>query len=164
MPEGVSSNSPVEAPRALVQQILCTYRRVAIVGLSANPYRPSHFVAVYLKAAGFDIVPVNPNEDRILGLTCYARLRDIPEPVEIVDIFREPSAVPAIVEDAIATGAKVVWMQFGVIHEEAAARARKAGLLVVMDRCLKIEHARYCGGLSTMGLNAAVLSSRKRQE
>jgi len=104
---------------------------------------------------------VNPREREILGRQCYASLAEVPKPVEIVDIFREPSAVPAIVEEAIAAGAKVIWMQLGVIHEEAAERALEAGLEVVMDRCVKIEHARFFGGLSTLGLNAGVISSRK---
>jgi predicted CoA-binding protein len=115
-----------------------------------------------MKAAGYEIFPVNPRETKILGRRCYATLAEAPAPVEIVDIFRESSAVPAIVEEAIACGAKVVWMQLGVIHEQAAARALEAGLEVVMDRCIKIEHARFCGGLSTLGLNAGVLSARKR--
>ena len=108
------------------------------------------------------MVPVNPREKEILGRKSYASLRDVPGPVEVVDIFREPAAVPAIVEDAIAIGAKVVWMQLGVIHEAAAERARAAGLEVVMDRCMKIEHARFFGGLNTIGLNTALISSRKR--
>jgi predicted CoA-binding protein len=115
-----------------------------------------------MKAAGYRIFPVNPREKEILGRRCYASLAEVPQPLEIVDIFRESSAVPSIVEEAIAAGAKVVWMQLGVIHEQAAARALEAGLEVVMDRCVKIEHARFFGGLSTLGLNAGVLSARKR--
>jgi predicted CoA-binding protein len=143
-------------------RILKQYRRIAMVGLSANPYRPSNFAARYMKAAGYDIFPVNPREREILGRRCYASLADVPPPIEIVDIFRESAAVPAIVEEAIAAGAKVIWMQLGVIHEAAAARALEAGLEVVMDRCVKIEHARFFGGLSTLGLNAGVISARKR--
>jgi predicted CoA-binding protein len=143
-------------------RILKQYRRIAMVGLSANPYRPSNFAARYMKAAGYDIFPVNPREREILGRRCYASLADVPPPIEIVDIFRESAAVPAIVEEAIAAGAKVIWMQLGVIHETAAARALEAGLEVVMDRCVKIEHARFFGGLSTLGLNAGVISARKR--
>jgi uncharacterized protein len=163
----VGSTSPVLGTRfaTTAQQhlrILKRYKRIAMVGLSANPYRPSHFAALYMKAAGYQIFPVNPREREILGRPCYATLADVPQPVEIVDIFRESAAVPAIVEEAIAAGAKVVWMQLGVVHEEAAARALEAGLEVVMDRCVKIEHARFFGGLSALGLNAGVLSSRKR--
>ena len=164
---GVCSTSPVNCtPFATTArerlEILRRYKRIAMVGLSANPYRPSHFAAVYMLAAGYDVIPVNPREKHILGRPCYASLREVPPPVEIVDIFREPSAVPAIVEESIAIGAKVIWMQLGVIHEEAARHALDAGLQVVMDRCVKIEHARFFGGLTTLGLNADVISARKR--
>ena len=117
-----------------------------MVGLSSNPFRPSHFAAIYLISEGYDVIPVNPRESQVLGRSSYPSLAAIPGPVEVVNIFREPAAVPAIVEEAIAIGAKVVWMQLGVIHEEAAERARAAGLEVVMDRCMKIEHARFFGG------------------
>ena len=143
-------------------RILQSYHRIAMVGLSANPFRPSHFAAIYMLSKGYDIIPVNPRETRILGRPCYASVRDAPGPIEIVDIFREPSAVPEVVEDAIAVGAKVVWMQLGIIHEEAAERARQAGLEVVMDRCVKIEHARFHGGLNMLGLRTGVISSRRR--
>jgi predicted CoA-binding protein len=144
-------------------RILQSYRRIAMVGLSANPMRPSHFAAIYMLSKGYDIVPVNPREKQILGRACYASVRDVPGAVEIVDIFREPAAVPGVVEDAIAVGAKVVWMQLGVVHEEAAERARQAGLEVVMDRCVKIEHARFFGGLNMLGLRTGVISSRSRK-
>jgi uncharacterized protein len=143
-------------------RILQSYRRIAMVGLSANPMRPSHFAAIYMLSKGYDIIPVNPREKQILGRPCYASVRDVPGPVEIVDIFRERSAVPEVVEDAIAAGAKVVWMQLGIVHEEAAERARQAGLEVVMDRCVKIEHARFHGGLNMLGLHTGVISSRGR--
>jgi predicted CoA-binding protein len=164
----VGSTSPVLGTRfaTTAQQhlrILKQYQRIAMVGLSANPYRPSNFAARYMKAAGYRIFPVNPREREILGLTCCKSLADVPPPVEIVDIFREPAAVPGIVEEAIAVGARVIWMQLGVIHEQAAARAIEAGLEVVMDRCVKIEHARFFGGLSTLGLNAGVLTARKQR-
>jgi predicted CoA-binding protein len=164
----VGSNSPVNqtAFATSAQQrlhILSKYRRIAMVGLSANPYRPSHYAAIYMIAAGYNVIPVNPRETEILGRKCYQSLHDVPPPVEIVDIFRESAAVPEIVEDAIAVGAKVIWMQLGVVHEAAAQRARAAGLEVVMDRCVKIEHARFFGGLSTLGLNAGVISSRRRE-
>jgi predicted CoA-binding protein len=146
-----------------MRRILESCRNIAMVGLSSNPFRPSHFAALYLRAEGYNIIPVNPREREILGKPSYASLRDIHDPVEVVDIFREPAAVPPLVEEAIRIGAMVVWMQLGVIHEEAARRAREAGLEVVMDRCMKIEHARYFGGLSTLGLNAGVISSRKRK-
>lgn len=162
----VSANSPVNGTEFATTafdrlRILQSYRTIAMVGLSANPFRPSHFAAIYMLAEGYNVIPVNPREQEILGRRSYAALRDIPEPVEIVDIFREPSAVPALVEDAIAIGAKVVWMQLGVINEAAARRARAAGLEVVMDACVKIEHARFFGGLSTLGLNTGVLTARR---
>jgi predicted CoA-binding protein len=165
--DGVSGNSPVNRSRFATTsadrlRILQTYKRIAMVGLSANPFRPSHYAALYLIAEGYDITPVNPRETEILGKKSYASLREVPRPIEVVDIFREPAAVPELVEDAIAIGAKVVWMQLGVIHEAAAERARAAGLEVVMDRCMKIEHARFFGGLNTLGLNTALISAKKR--
>ena len=165
--EGVSANSPVNRSRFATtdqqrRSILERYKRIAMVGLSSNQYRPSHFAAIYLIAEGYDVIPVNPREKQILGRPCYATLRDIPGPIDVVDIFREASAVPALVEEAIAIGAKVIWMQLGVIHEEAAERARQAGLEVVMDRCMKIEHARFFGGLNTIGLNTGVVSALRR--
>ena len=143
-------------------RILQTYRRIAMVGLSANPFRPSHFAAIYMLSKGYDIIPINPRETRILGRPCYPSVREAPRPIEVVDIFREPSTVPEVVEDAIAVGAKVVWMQLGIVHEQAAERARQAGLEVVMDRCVKIEHARFHGGLNMLGLGTGVISSRPR--
>lgn len=131
-----------------------------MVGVSANPLRPSHFVAVYLSNRGYDIIPVNPRGQSVVGRRCYSSLRSVPGPVEIVDVFRPPQYVPEIVEDAIAIGAQVVWMQFGIVHEQAASRARSMGLEVVMDQCMKVEHARFFGGLSGLGLNGGVLSAR----
>jgi predicted CoA-binding protein len=167
MADGVSGNSTVNQSRFATTvadrvRILERYKRIAMVGLSSNPFRPSHFAAIYLLSEGYDVIPVNPREKEVLRLRCYPTLLDVPGSVDIVDIFREPAAVPGIVEEAIAIGAKVVWMQLGVIHEEAAQRARDAGLEVVMDRCVKIEHARFFGGLSTLGLNTGVISSQKR--
>jgi predicted CoA-binding protein len=169
MADGVSGNSPVNrsAFASTVQdriRILETYKRIAMVGLSSNPFRPSHFAAIYMISEDYDVTPVNPRESEILGRRSYPSLLDVPGPIEIVDIFREPDAVPAIVEEAIARNAKVIWMQLGVIHEQAAAKAREAGLEVVMDRCVKIEHARFFGGLSTIGLNTGVISALKRKE
>ncbi len=131
-----------------------------MVGLSANPMRPSHFAAIYLANRGYDIIPVNPRAKRILGRPCFPNLRAIDRPVEVVDIFRPARFVPSIVEEAIEVGAKVVWMQFGVIHEEAARMVLSAGLEVVMDQCMKVEHARFFGGLSALGLNGGVVSAR----
>jgi uncharacterized protein len=165
--DGVGGNSPVNLSRFATTagdrlRILETYRRIAMVGLSSNPFRPSHFAAIYLLSEGYEVIPVNPREKEVLGQKAYPSVSAIPGPIDVVDIFREPAAVPAIVEEAIAKGAKVIWMQLGVINEEAAERARKAGLEVVMDRCMKIEHARFFGGLNTIGMNTAVISSRRR--
>lgn len=162
----VSSGSPVNGTEFATSayerlDILERYRTIAMVGLSANPYRPSHFAAIYMLSMGYRVIPVNPREREILGQRCYPALSEVPEPVEIVDIFREPGAVPGIVEEAIAIKAPVVWMQLGVINHEAARRARAAGLAVVMDACVKIEHARFFGGLSSIGLNTGVISSRR---
>ena len=167
--DGVGGNSPVNRSAFATtphdrRRILERYRRIAMVGLSSNPFRPSHFAALYLIAEGYDVIPVNPRETAVLGRQSYPSVTAIPGGVEVVDIFRETAAVPAIVEEAIAIGAKVVWMQLGVIHEGAAERARAAGLEVVMDRCMKIEHARFFGGLNTIGMNTAVISARRRSK
>src|ERR1017187_3036811 len=114
-----------------LDEVLKQYRRIAVIGLSSNRSRPSHFVSAYMALNGYEITPVNPNETEILGRKCYASLKEVPRPLEIVDIFRDPAAVPEIVEEAISCGAKVIWMQSGIVHEEAARRAREAGLAVV---------------------------------
>jgi predicted CoA-binding protein len=124
----------------LEERILKEYRTVAIVGASSNPERPSFRVLSYLSEHGYNVIPVNPNEHEVLGMTCYPNLSSIPEKVEVVDIFRRSEEVMPIVEEAIKIGAKAVWMQEGVINEEAAAKARDAGLLVVMDKCMRKQH------------------------
>jgi predicted CoA-binding protein len=124
----------------LEEKILKGYRTVANVGASSDPERPSFRVVRYLSKHGYHVIPVNPNEREILGMTCYPSLSSVPEKVEIVDMFRKSEAVMPIVEEAIKIGAKVIWMQEGVINEEAAARAREAGLLVVMDKCMRKQH------------------------
>jgi predicted CoA-binding protein len=129
------NSSPAE-----IAAILKDYRVVAVVGLSDKPERPSFQVAQYLKNHGYRIVPVNPGRREILGERCYPNLKEIPFPVEIIDIFRNPEAIPPVVADAIACGAKVVWMQLGLAEPVSGRRAREAGLQVVMDRCIKIEH------------------------
>jgi predicted CoA-binding protein len=144
-----------------LRRILRAYRRVAIVGLSAEWHRPSFFVAKYLQQHGFRVIPVNPRYETILGERCYARLEDIPEPVDMVDVFRRSADVGPIVDSAIAIGAKCLWQQIGVTNEAAAAKARAAGLDVVMDRCVKIEHARLFGGLNWAGVNTGVISARR---
>ena len=122
--------------------LLRTARNIAVVGLSPEPYRPSHIVASYLQSQGYRVFPVNPEADEILGEKCYPNLRAVPERIDIVDIFRRPEQVPDVVDEAIQVGARAVWMQLGVINEEAADKARRAGLIVVMDRCIHVEHAR----------------------
>jgi predicted CoA-binding protein len=129
-----------------IRDILNQSKTVAVVGLSESPDRPSHYVAEYLQSRGYRIIPVNPAVKEVLGERSYGGLREIPVPVDLVDIFRKSDAVPPIVDDAIAIGAKAVWMQEGVVHDEAAAKARAAGLKVVMDRCTLKEHARLAAG------------------
>ena len=128
-----------------IKEILAKYRIIAVVGLSPDDGKPSHEVAAYLKRAGYRIIPVNPSCTEIFGEPCYPTLADIPGEVEIVDVFRRPEFLPEIVEQAIAKGAKVVWMQEGIVTPEAAARAEQAGLAVVMDRCILKEHVRLAG-------------------
>lgn len=128
-----------------LRRLLTESRTIAVVGLSPDPARPSHGVARYLQRQGYRIIPVNPYCSVVLGERCYASLMDIPETVDIVDVFRRPEYVPAIAEQAIASGARALWLQLGVVHTEAAQRAQAAGLTVVMDRCLLVEHARLLG-------------------
>jgi predicted CoA-binding protein len=123
-----------------IPELLKDSHTIAVVGLSSNPMRPSNGVAEYLKRAGYRVIPVNPNEQEVLGEKCYGSLEEVPEKIDMVDIFRRSEYVPEIVESAIKVGAKAVWMQEGVIHERAARRARQAGLEVVMDRCTLKEH------------------------
>ena len=127
---------------AMIQELLRKSRVIAVVGLSCKKFRPSYGVAEYMQKVGYRIIPVNPNETEVLGEKAYARLEDIPEHIDIVDIFRRSEFVPPIVEDAIRLGASAVWMQEGVVDEQAAERARAAGLAVVMDRCILKEHMR----------------------
>jgi len=145
--------------------ILNSVRSIAVVGASANEVRPSFFVMKYLLGKGFSVIPVNPGQagGKILGQTVYARLADIPEPVDMVDIFRASEAVPAIIDEVLALWPlpKVVWMQLTVRHDEAAARAEAAGIKVVMNRCPKIEYARLSGEIGWNGVNSGVVSSRK---
>ncbi len=143
-------------------RILSTYRNIAMVGLSSNPYAASSFAGIYLDANGYNIVPVNPAQagKDILGKKTYASVTDVEGPVDIVDVFRPAHEAPDIARQAVEKGAKVLWLQLGVISEEAAEIARSGGLEVVMDRCCKIEHARFFGGLRTIGLNTGVVTSR----
>ena len=135
-------------------------RTLAVVGLSADWFRPSYFAAKYMQDHGYRIIPVNPKYAEILGERCYPDLRSIPEPVDLVDVFRKPESCVPIAQDAAAIGAKVLWMQIGV-NEEARRIAEEAGLTVVMDRCVKIEYARLFGGLNWMGVNTRLISAKR---
>lgn len=125
-----------------LKRLFETVRTIAVVGCSPRPERPGHYVAKYLQDLGYRIIPVNPGQSEILGEKCYASLRDIPEPVDMVDCFRRAEDIPPVVEDAIAIGAKFIWMQLGIVNDEAAKRAMEAGIEVVMDRCPKIDYPR----------------------
>jgi predicted CoA-binding protein len=144
-----------------LRRILRENRTIAVVGLSADWYRPSYFAAKYMQEHGYRIIPVNPKYPEILGEKCYASLRVVPEKIDLVDVFRKTADVPPIAEDAIAIGAKVLWQQLGVRNEAAAARARAAGLEAVMDRCVKIEHGRLFGGLNWVGVNTRIISAKR---
>ena len=146
---------------AELRRILKTNHTIAVIGLSADWYRPSYFAAKYMQEHGFRIIPVNPKYDEILGEKCYPNLKAIPEPVDIVDVFRKPDDCAPIAQDAVAIGAKVLWLQLGVVNEEAARVAEAGGLEVVMDRCVKIEYARLFGGLGWFGVNTKVISARR---
>ncbi|MEO6022954.1 MAG: CoA-binding protein [Burkholderiales bacterium] len=144
-----------------LRRILKESRTIAIVGLSAQWHRPSNFAAKYMLDHGYTIIPVNPQYEEVLGQKCYKSLRDIPVKVDMVDCFRKSADVPPLADDAITIGAKILWMQIGVVNEAAAAKARAAGLEVVMDRCIKIEHGRLFGGLNWAGVNTRIISSQR---
>ncbi|WP_211166121.1 CoA-binding protein [Azoarcus sp. TTM-91] len=144
-----------------LRRVLQQTRSIAVVGLSANWHRPSFFAAKYMQDRGYTIIPVNPAYTEVLGQKCYPSLRELPMKVDMVDVFRKPEEVPAIADDAIAIGARTLWLQLGVIAPEAAAKAEAAGLEVVMDRCVKIEYARLFGGLNLVGVNTGVISARR---
>ena len=144
-------------------RILAESRSVALVGVSANPLRSSNFVATYLVRTPYRVYPVNPNYDEVLGVPCYPSLSALPEVPDIVDAFRRRQDLPGVVDEAIAIGAKVVWFQLGLRNDEAARKALDAGLQVVQDRCLKIEHARFGGLLHLAGFDTGVISSRRHR-
>ena len=144
-----------------LRRILREARTIAVVGLSADWFRPSYFAAKYMQEHGYRVIPVNPKYPEILGEKCYRSLREIPDGVDIVDVFRKSNDVMPIAEDAIAIGAKVLWQQLGVKNEAAAEKARSAGLLAVMDHCVKIEHGRLFGGLNWVGVNTRVISAKR---
>jgi predicted CoA-binding protein len=142
-----------------IQRVLHSAQTIAIVGLSNNPLRASYFVGYYLTRHGYHVIPVNPRETEILGETCYASLRDVPEHIDIVNVFRAPEALPDIARDSVAVGADALWCQFGVINEEGATIAEDGGMTVIMDRCLKVEHARYVGRMHWLGFNTQRITS-----
>jgi predicted CoA-binding protein len=144
-----------------LRRLLRTSRNIAVVGLSAQWHRPSYFAAKYLQEHGYRVIPVNPTYPEILGEKSYKRLADIPERVDVVDCFRRSSEIPAIADEAIAIGAKVLWMQLGVENAEARRKAEAAGLEVVENRCMKIEHGRFFGGLGWAGVNTRVISAKR---
>ncbi len=144
-----------------LRRILAGNHVIAVVGLSADWFRPSYFAAKYMQEHGYRVVPVNPRYEEILGEKCYKSLRDIPHQVDMVDCFRKTDDIMPIARDAIAIGAKVLWQQLGVKNEEAARLAEEAGLDAVMDRCVKIEHARLFGGLNWVGVNTRVISAQR---
>ena len=142
-----------------IQRILHTSRTIAIVGLSKNELRASYFVGYYLKRHGYTVIPVNPREAEILGEKSFKSLADVPVPLDIVNVFRAPDALPGIAREAVAVHAKALWCQFTVINEEGARIAEAGGLSVVMDRCLKVEHARYVGRMHWLGFNTQRITS-----
>jgi uncharacterized protein len=147
-------------------EFLQRYRHVAIVGVSADQYRPSHFVAIYLQAEGYNIIPINPRYagQKLLGKRVYASLteaKEAGETIEIVDVFRKAPETPAVAEEAAKIGAQVLWLQLGIRNEEARRIAEEAGITFVENRCIKIEHARFFGGLHTVGLNTGVIVAKK---
>jgi uncharacterized protein len=146
---------------ATLRRVLSECRTIAVVGLSADWFRPSFFAAKYMQDRGYRIVPVNPRYPQILGETCYPDLASIPHRIDMVDVFRKPQDCVPIAREAVAIGAKVLWLQLGVVNEEAARIAAQAGLTVVMDACVKIEYARLFGGLHWMGVNTGIISSRR---
>jgi len=144
-----------------LRRILGENHVIAVVGLSADWHRPSYFAAKYMQEHGYRVIPVNPKYGEILGEKCYKSLREVPEKIDIVDVFRKTQDVMPIAEQAIGIGAKVLWQQLGVKNEAAAAKARAAGLGAVMDRCVKIEHGRLFGGLNWVGVNTRVISAKR---
>ena len=146
---------------ATIQRLLREARTIAVVGLSSNTLRASHFVAFYLQRHGYRIIPVNPREKEVLGERSYPGLLDVPEPIDIVDVFRAPDAVPGIAREATRIGAKALWLQYGVISAEGIAIAEEGGLPIVVDRCMKVEHARHLGRMHWLGFNTGIVTARR---
>lgn len=145
----------------IIQKIIYHSRTIAMVGLSTERQKASYFVATYLRSAGYRIIPVNPRAETILGEKCYPNLASIPDPIDLVDIFRPAKDCLPIVQEAIASKAKAVWLQLKIVNDQAAELARQAGLLTVMDLCVKMEHGRYSGGLHEAGMNTGILSAKR---
>ena len=145
-----------------IREIVHNARTVAIVGLSASELRASNFVGYYLQRHGYRVIPVNPNEEEILGERVYPSLSDVPEHVDVVDVFRDPAAVPELAQEAVEVGAGALWLQFGVLSPEGARIAQDGGLAVVMDRCLKVEHARLLGRMHWLGFDTGVIAESRR--
>ncbi len=137
-------------------------KRIAVVGLSSNELRASHFVGYYLKRNGYEVIPVNPREDTIFGLPCYGSIADVPGEIDVVDVFRDPSAVPEIAEQAVAKQARYMWLQFGVISPKGVEIAEAGGVDCIVDRCIKIEHARYMGRMHWLGFNTEQISGKRK--
>jgi predicted CoA-binding protein len=165
----VASHEPATAPTVperwqdplAIFSILTNATTIAIVGLSPNELRASHFVGFYLRRHGYRIVPVNPREKTILGETSYPTLGDVPVPIDVVNVFRAPDAVPEIARDAAKAGAKALWCQYNVISPEGGEIAERAGMKVVMDRCMKVEHARHLGRMHWLGFNTGIVTARR---
>ena len=160
MTPDISDLSPWQRPETILAALQC--RHVAVVGMSSNELRASNFVGYYMHRNGYQVTPVNPGEDEIYGLTSYATLQDLPTPVEIVDVFRDSSAVPEIARAAVEVGARFLWLQFGVISAEGIEIAEAGGVQCIVDKCLKIEHARYEGRMHWLGFNTERISARRK--
>ena len=156
------SATPYQDPR-VITTVLRSARTVAVVGLSPDPLRASYFIGFYLQRHGYRVVPVNPKEREILGEPAYPSLGAIPFPVDVVNVFRRPAAVPEIAREAVAIGAKALWLQFGVISDDGARIAADGGLAVVMDRCMKVEHARFLGRMHWLGFNTGRVTARRER-
>jgi len=146
----------------MIREILNNAKNIVLIGLSSDPSKASYFVASYLQSEGYHIIPVTPRAGEILGEICYPSLKDVPVPIDLVDVFRPAREVPAIVDESIAVGAKAIWTQLRIVDFGAAEKARAAGLKVVMDKCVKMEHGRYKGGLHWAGMNTEIITARRK--
>ena len=149
-----------QTPHRIKAALKC--KRIAVVGLSSNELRASNFVGFYMKRHGYEVIPVNPREKEIFGLPCYPSIADVPHPIDVVDVFRDPSAVPEIAVQAVACEAKFMWLQFGVISPEGIALAEEGKVQCIVDKCIKIEHARYIGRMHWLGFNSGEISAKRQ--